>query len=118
MNTMEHEIDYKVENMTVASSEAKDVQKEPLYLTMSAKSTITIDTKILKKNNDCETMNKTKSEQAKGENAGDKRICENEVSKRRSSWNTQIIILFVGMICILPIFSLIGVFTLISMTPS
>ena len=94
---MESVMNNDVEKMNDKDNVYECIQEEPIYLTMSAKSSLIVNTKMVKTLNDCETVNYKQS-------------CEKNKSdmKTRTPWNKNYVIFFVGIICILPIFSLIG----------
>ena len=103
---METKINDEVEEITDPCKDNTEeyAQEEP----MDAKSTNIITNKEIKNKNDCEIQNHQQSELNKAEMNEDSKICEKEDLKKRPSFNTYHIILFVGMICILLIISLIG----------
>ena len=100
--------------MNTPSNDAtkENVKEDIIHFTISANSSVISDTKLVRNNNDCETVNNKQSEQTQEINSEEHEIYEKEGLRKRSLWNTQYTILFIGMICILPIFSLIGLFTI------
>ena len=82
---------------------------------MSARSTCITDTNAIKTSHDCETVNIKQSNKAVRDEAkmGEKEDLKKESRKTaKSPWNRGYLIFFVGIICILTIFSLIGLLKL------